>query len=90
MTVVTGRPKSVRNRCVIHVHVGVFCVVTLLFGFFFGCRGFCHWTESDLFLFLIPLEILFRVYKKTRLFRFRFPCKITAMILSIRYRDIAK
>ena len=28
------------------------CVVTLLFGFFCGCRGFCHKTESDLFLFL--------------------------------------
>ena len=31
-----------------------FCVVTLLFGFFCGCRGFCHRSESDLFLFLIP------------------------------------
>ena len=29
-----------------------FCVVTLLFGFFCGCKGFCHRTESDLFLFL--------------------------------------
>ena len=29
------------------------CVVTLLFGFFCGCRGFCHMTESDLFLFLL-------------------------------------
>ena len=29
-----------------------FCVVTLLFGFFCGCRVFCHRTESDLFLFL--------------------------------------
>ena len=43
MTVVTltDRPKSVRYRCVIEVFVGVFfCVVTLLFGFFCGCRGF--------------------------------------------------
>ena len=30
-----------------------FCVVTLLFGFFCPCRGFCHRTESDLFLFLM-------------------------------------
>ena len=30
-----------------------FCVVTLIFGFFCVCRGFCHRTaESDLFLFL--------------------------------------
>ena len=27
------------------------CVVVLLFGFFYGCRGFCHRTQSDLFLF---------------------------------------
>ena len=26
---------------------------TLLFGLFCGCRGFCHRTESDLFLFLL-------------------------------------
>ena len=30
-----------------------FYVVTLVFGFFCGCRGFCHRTESDLFLFLL-------------------------------------
>ena len=29
-----------------------FCVVTLFFGFFCWCRGFCHRTESDIFLFL--------------------------------------
>ena len=34
-----------------------FCVVMLLFGFFCRCRGFCHRTESDLFLFLFtPTE----------------------------------
>ena len=38
------RPKSVRNRCIIESFV-VFFVVTLLFGFFCGCRGFCHRTE---------------------------------------------
>ena len=31
---------------------GIFYVVTLLFRFFYGCRGVCHRTESDLFLFL--------------------------------------
>ena len=30
-----------------------FYVVTLFFGFFCGCRGFCHETESDLFLFFL-------------------------------------
>ena len=47
----TDRPKSVRNRCEFEVLVVFFYVVTLLFGFFCGCRGFCHRTESDLFLF---------------------------------------
>ena len=50
----TDRPKSVGNRCVIEVFDGVFFfVVALLFGFFWGWRGFCHRTESDLFLFLL-------------------------------------
>ena len=48
----TDRPKSVRNRCVIEVFGGVFCIVTMLFGFFYGCMGVCHRTESDLFLFV--------------------------------------
>ena len=48
----TDRPKSARNRCVIEVFGGVFCVVTLLLGFSCRCRGFCHRTESDLFIFL--------------------------------------
>ena len=52
----TDRPKSVRNRCLIKVFGGVFYVVTLLFGFSCGCRGFCHMTESDLFLFLSILH----------------------------------
>ena len=46
----TDRPKSVRNRCVIEVFGGVFYVVTMLSGFYCGCRGFCHRTESDVFL----------------------------------------
>ena len=48
----TDRPKLVCNLCVIEVFGGVFCVVTLLFGFLCRCRGFCHRTESDIFLFL--------------------------------------
>ena len=32
-----------------------FCVVVSIFGFFCGCRGFCHRTESDLFLFFFSL-----------------------------------
>ena len=53
----TDRTKSVRNRCLIKVLGGVFYVVTLLFGFFCGCRGFCHrlLTESDFFLFLLHI-----------------------------------
>ena len=49
----TDRPKSVRYRCVIEVFGGVFYVVTMLFGFFCGCMGVCHRTESDLFLFVL-------------------------------------
>ena len=52
----TDRPKSVRKRCVIEHFFGVVCVVTLPFWHFFWCRGFCHRTESDLFLFLLYLQ----------------------------------
>ena len=48
----TDRPKSVRNRCLIELFCGVVCVVTLPFWHFCWCSGFCHRTESDLFLFL--------------------------------------
>ena len=37
---------------------GVFYVVTMLLGFFCGCRGFCHRTESDLFLFSQKLRYI--------------------------------
>ena len=50
----TDRPKSVRNRCVINLFCGVVCVVTLPFWHFCWCMGFCHRTESDLFLFSSP------------------------------------
>ena len=60
MTVVTptDRPKSVRNRCVIEIFGGVFCVS---FGFriFSWHRVFCHRTESDLPLFLFTLIFSF-------------------------------
>ena len=49
----TDRPKSVRIRCLIELFCGVVCVVTLPFWHFCWCRGFCHRTESDLFLFLL-------------------------------------
>ena len=45
----TDRPMSVRNRCVIEVLGGVF---VLSHCFVCECRGFCHRTESDIFLFL--------------------------------------
>ena len=52
----TDRPKSVRNRCVIELFCDVVNVYVILpFWQFCWCRGFCHWTESDLFLFLIDM-----------------------------------
>ena len=54
--------KSVRNSCVIEDFGGVFYVVTLLFGFFCGYRGFCHRTESDRFLFLITYQTAYKSY----------------------------
>ena len=58
----TDRPQSVRNRCLIELFCGVVCVVTLPFWHFCWCRGFCHRTESDLFLFLLSHKIIPRVY----------------------------
>ena len=49
----TDPPHSVRNRCVIELFCGVVCVVTWPFWHFCWCRGFCHRTESDIFLFLL-------------------------------------
>ena len=54
----TDRPKSVRHRCVIELFCGVLCVVTLPFWYFCWCRGFCHRTESTLFLVLLSLNTL--------------------------------
>ena len=50
------RPKSGRNRYVIELFCGVVCVVTLPFWLFCWYRGFCHRTESDLFLFLLCIR----------------------------------
>ena len=49
----TDRSKSVRNRWVIEVFSGVFVLSHFLF-IFYGCRAFCHRTESYLLLFLFP------------------------------------
>ena len=69
----TDRPKSVRNRCLIELFCGVVCVVTLPFWHFCWCRGFCHRTESDLFLFLI-IRIL-SVYRRNLYTKYEFPKK---------------
>ena len=45
-------PTCSRNRSVI-CFWWLLCVVTLLFGFFCGCRGSCHRNESGLILFLL-------------------------------------
>ena len=62
----TDRPKFVRSRCVIEVFGDVFVLSRCFFGFFCGCGGFCHRTESDLFLFLLqqgnPYLFLLRSY----------------------------
>ena len=55
----TDRPKSVRNRFVIELFLWrwLSCHFSLL-TYFCWCRGFCHRTESDLFLFLLLLFLL--------------------------------
>ena len=58
------RLMSVRNRCVIELLCGVVCVVTLPFWHFCWCRGFCHRTESDLFLFLLITKWKYKIKKK--------------------------
>ena len=58
----TDRPKSVRNRCFIELFCGVVCVVTLPFWHFCWCRGFCHWTGSDLLLFELKIVIKYLLW----------------------------
>ena len=61
----SGRPKSVRNRCVIELFGGVVCVVTLPFRHFCWCKGFCHMTESILFPLLFMLcESIYLIVKR--------------------------
>ena len=48
----TDRPKSVHNSCVIKVFGGVFMLSRCFMDCSVGVGGFCHRTESDLFLFL--------------------------------------
>ena len=60
----TDCPKSVRNRCVIELFCGVVYIFNLPFWHFCCCRGFCHRTESDLFLFLIQSYV--NINKKSR------------------------
>ena len=51
------RPKSVPNRCLIELFCGAVCVVILPSWHFCWCMGFCHRTESDLFLFSLCLVL---------------------------------
>ena len=51
----TDRPTSVHYRCVIEVFGGVFFCCHVDFWIFCWCRGFCHRTESNLFLFILLL-----------------------------------
>ena len=74
----TDRPKSVRNRCVIELFCGVVCVVILSFWLFCWCRGFCHMTESDLFLFLL-------VSPKLHLVAFSFRAVIMSVTKTLTY-----
>ena len=47
----TGRPKTVRNRCVIEAFGGVFELSRAFLDLVYGRRGYCHRTEPDLFIF---------------------------------------
>ena len=71
----TDRPKSVRNRCLIELFCGVVCVVTLPFWHFCWCRGFCHRTESDLFLFLLIKDFFHRQFPSVSQWQCIFFCK---------------
>ena len=67
----TDRPKSGRNRCVIEVFFCVCLLSSCFWGFFWGCSGFCHRTESDLFFCLfhkfdLPHILLLTLLKKLR------------------------
>ena len=83
----TDRPKSVRSRCVIGLFRGVVFVVTLPFWHFCWCRGFCHGTESDLFLFLLRIQ---KNYKNIFLnFQISTTSQATSFDVSTLYTTIA-
>ena len=71
----TDRPKSVRSRCVIKVFRGIFLCRHVAFWMFYGCRVFCHTTESDLFflarLHFIAEELLLYPRRQRRRPRFK-------------------
>ena len=69
----TDRPKSVRNRCVFKLFVLCPCVVTLAFWHFCWCRGFCHRTESDIFLFSFDIWDLIETFYSKSLSSFDSP-----------------
>ena len=72
----TDHPKSVRNRCVIDLFCGVVCVVTLPFRHFCCCGGFCHRTESDLFIILFAFNS-WSAIGTAFIFRMCIPCDKT-------------
>ena len=58
----TNRPKSVRNHSLIEVLGGVLCC-DVAFWIFLLVWGFCHSTESDLFIFLFIKFYIDEVYE---------------------------
>ena len=52
----TDCPESVRNCCVIEVFYCVFVLSRCVFGISYGWRGFCHRTESELFIFFLSFR----------------------------------
>ena len=76
----TDRPKSVRNRCLIELFCGVVCVVTLPFWHFCWCRGFCHRTESDLFLFLLLTMLI--------VYWFLWPLRLVWQLVCCLYKEV--
>ena len=60
----TDCPKSVYNRCVLKVLVGVMCCHFAVLNFLLVYRDFCHRTEADLFLFSVYFD-----YKVATMFR---------------------
>ena len=78
----TDRPKSVRNRCVIELFCDVVCVAALPFWHFCWWGGFCHRTESDLFLFSLNL--------KKRIEETKVKFKISAQFVNAYKRTVQK